>query len=363
MKTYNCQELGLAKALAKKGHKVIITTPDHKEEHTLVNVEGGEPIEIYKLRVIGSNPVICWHAQIKKVLDEINPEIIHLNGFLSLVCLYYAIWKKKHSCKAVMIEGSYEISRKPIKKILQLFGTYTIGYYVLKQMDGFGCKTQWAGRFVNRFINSEVVHTPIGLDTEKFSLSKEIEWRKKLGLERKKVLLYVGVQEKRRNPDFLIQLMKKLPEEYVLVMVGNGPMLDDINMLTEELDLQSRVMQLGKIPQSELPSLYRSSDLFLLASSYEIYGMVLLESMFFGLPVISTLTAGSDCLIDSGIDGLIIEDLDVDKWGKAVRNICETDLHEQMSVAAEKKIKEHFVWDKTVDEFLKLYSSVINGKG
>lgn len=359
--TYNCQELGLAKALARRGHRVFITTPDQKEEHIQIAVEGGLPIEIYKLKLIKINKIVCWHRHLSGVLKEIDPDIIHLNGFNSIVNFYYAFWKYKHNCKAIMVEGTYQPTNKPILRQLQILSASSMGRYVLNRMDGYGCKTLWAGEYVRRFKKVEVFHTPIGLDDDRFLGYKEIDWRKKLGLETKKVLLYVGVQESRRNPLFLLNIVKILPVEYVLLMVGDGPLVADVNNLIKEMGLQERVLQLGKLPQNELPSLYSTSDIFLLASSYEIYGMVLLEAMYFGLPVISTLTAGSDCLIDDEKNGIIIKELNVEEWAICIRRLCEDSSKlQKLKEAAKEKIRNTLVWDKAVANFLDLYKMAVS---
>ena len=164
--------------------------------------------------------------------------------------------------------------------------------------------------------------TYIGLDDNRFHNHIAKDWRKELGLENKRVLLYVGIMEERRRPHFLVDVLKTLPEEYVLVLVGKGPQWDDLKKRVDIENLQKRVLLLGKLGQDVLPSLYEQSDLFLLASEYEIYGMVLLESMYFGLPVISTYTAGSETLIESGKDSVIINEFDVDKWQNAILESC-----------------------------------------
>lgn len=356
LKTYNCQELGLAKMLSKKGHKVYITTPDYEEKHFSVPVEGGEPVEVYQLKLIINNRIICWHKHLEQTLNIINPDIIHLNGFKTTVCLYFTLWAKRHSRRIVMVEGNYENSSKPFFKQIQILVCKTLGRYVLNHVDDYGCKTLWAGEYVKRFKNVEVKHTPIGLDVDKFLLPEKIDWRNKLGLCNKKILLYIGVQEPRRNPIFLIDVICHLPEDYVLLLVGTGPLVDDVNKKIMNLNLFKRVFQLGKLPQSQLPSLYKTSDLFLLASSYEIYGMVLLESMYFGLPVVSSLTAGSYSLIDNERDGLIINNFDAKIWAQSILALCENSLVlETMKKSARNKIENELVWEKAVDNFINLY--------
>lgn len=356
--TYNCQEVGLARALSKKGHETYIITPDHKAEHVEIPVEGGIPINVYKVTYIALNKFICWHNGVQHILKEISPDIISINSFCSTMCLYYALWKKKHKCKAVSIQGNYDATKKPILRQMELLFLHTIGRYILNVVDGVGCKTFWAGNFVQRFKNTPVVLTRIGLDITRFEKQSNIDWREKLGLVNKKILLYVGVQESRRNPCFLIDVISKLPNDYVLLMVGSGPQVNEVNNKINFLKLTKRVFQLGKMSQKDLPSLYKACDLFLLASSYEIYGMVLLEAMYFYLPVISTLTAGSDCIIDEGKNGIIMRKIDSKKWSETIlRLLSDKETYIKMKKEAHNKIVNNLIWDKTVNEFLCLYKS------
>ena len=301
LETYNCQEVGLAKALSRKGHKAYIITPDHRAEHIRMDVDGGLPVDIYKVTFVSLNKFICWHKGVGKILKEIRPDLININSFCSTMCLYYAVWRQ-----------------------------------------------------------TPFALTRIGLDVTKFENPAMVDWRERLCLANKKVLLYVGVQEPRRNPCFLVDVLSKLPEEYVLLFVGTGPQVEEVNRRIALRHLTDRVLQLGKMPQSELPSLYEACDLFLLASSYEIYGMVLLEAMYFGLPVVSTLTAGSDCIIENGKDSIIMPRLNSGEWSSEIVGLLsDGQRYKAMREAARNKIRNNLVWNKTVDEFLSLYRSAL----
>jgi glycosyltransferase involved in cell wall biosynthesis len=187
----------------------------------------------------------------------------------------------------------------------------------------------------------------------------EKDWRKELKLLNKKVLLYVGVLEQRRNPLFLLNVLSTLPDDYVLLMVGDGPLLSIVKETMSAKGLEDKCILLGRLPQEYLPSIYKSSDLFLLASDYEIYGMVILEAMYFGLPVISTLTAGSETLIESYENGIIINNKDEKEWGQTIISVMnDKSLQYKMKEKSEKKVKDGIIWDKACERFIRLYYSV-----
>lgn len=358
-KTYNCQEIGLGAALVRKGYRVSFITPGTRNEHLQYSVPGvaGGHIDVYTITFTKLNRNLCWYHGFWNLLNKINPDLVHINSIslsMSFIAQYWAIKKDK---KNVVIQGNYETTQKPILKQLETLFNKTVGRFVIKHADGLGGKTNWACRFIRQYYPAYTMLTRIGLDTEKFQKRKDIDWRMKLKINQKKVLLYVGIHEKRRNPLFLIDVLSKLPEEYVLVMVGCGPETDIVSSEISKRHLANRCFMLGKLSQEELPSLYEQSDLFLLASNYEIFGMVILESMYFGLPVLSTLTAGSDAIINDGVDGVVLNNLDVRDWVEHIEQLFETDsCLETMKTKAHESIEKSLIWDKTVDEFVNLYN-------
>lgn len=137
-------------------------------------------------------------------------------------------------------------------------------------------------------------------------------------------LLYVGKLEPRRNTLFLLELLERLVRtdpRYCLVMVGNGDeaYLEQVRRRIQEKCLENNVVWVKRLTQKQLPYLYRNSDLFLLPTSYEIWGMVLMEAMGFDLPVLTTFNGGSSSLVTDGVNGRILE-LDLDVWEEAVKN-------------------------------------------
>lgn len=76
-----------------------------------------------------------------------------------------------------------------------------------------------------------------------------------------------------------------------------------------ELGLENDVIYREKLEQKYMPAIYQASDAFLLPTRYEIFGMVLLEAMYYGLPVFTTYNGGSSTLINNE-NGIIIENTD-----------------------------------------------------
>ncbi len=357
LSSYNNQELGLAKALVDRGYRVTLIFSNKEKGKTTV-IHNGHEIKIYFLPYVSLKLAFSYSIGLKKLLQSMNIDILHLQGVGVLMSYIALKWAKKWNLKTVIVQGNYELTRKKIPHILEKFFMKTCGTYILKNVDAVGVKTLFAQNFLKEYYNREMFVTPIGLDQTKFQDGLEISYRKKLGIENKKVLLYIGNFEARRNVYFLIDVLKKLPSEYVLIMAGKGVLFDDVKKKIERDQLQERCLLLGSLSQNELPSLYRESDLFLLATNYEIYGMVILESMYFGTPVLTTISAGSQTLIDDDVDGFLQNELDASLWTKKIKTIFEQNRIEVAGVKAKEKIEHQFLWNKTVDGFIEMYRSL-----
>ena len=352
--TYNCQELGLSKALVRKGYKVSLIMAGPESEQLKYYVDG-RTVDVYYLTYKSINQSLCLFDEWKRLLNILNPDVIQVHEFGMYMSYLVSSWAKHKGVRCVLVQGNYNTTQKTGLKQLECLFNSTFGQKVLKNVSGIGCKTKAAAKYVARYCSKPTMLTPVGLDECKFEgCSLESDFRERYGLTNKKILLYVGKMEQRRNPIFLLDLMKTLPHEYALVMIGDGPLLEQVMERVKAEDMQN-VLVLGKKKQEELPAIYAASDLFLLASNYEIFGMVIMESMYFGTPVISTSTAGADTLIDSST-GRVIKGLGLDNWKCNVENICSNrQVLNQMKENCKKKIIDKYVWNKASEQFEQLY--------
>lgn len=357
LKSYNCQELGLAKSLTKRGLKVSIILAGKKYEEKEIYYEGSV-IRIYFVKFISLNQAISYFFNLDSILTRLKPTIIQIHEFGMAMSFRTLLWAKKRNIKIVLIQGSYQTTQKPIFKQIETIYNWTFGKYLLDRVNNIGYKSLMAAKYIHKYSTASLQAAYIGLDIDKFSHTTDINWNNKLNLNGKKIILYIGLLEQRRNPLFLARILEKLPSEYVLLVAGDGILKKELEKYISEHNLSERIKLLGKLKQEELPSLYKLANLFLLASNYEIYGMVLLESMYFGTPVISTMTAGSEILIENNKDGIIMYDgLNEDSWAKKIQEIVETpELLKKMSNNASTKIVNNFIWDKACDNFIKIYS-------
>lgn len=167
-------------------------------------------------------------------------------------------------------------------------------------------------------IEPEVIS--MGVDTRKFGRQYRVE--NYFGQGDKKVVLFVGRLAEKKGVAYLIEAMKQI--DALLVIVGNGPLRKTLEEQAEQVG-KDRIRFLGEKTHEELKKIYASADIFVAPSvtakdgGQEGLGLVLLEAMASGLPVVASKSGGITQIIKDGENGLLCEEKCV--WQLA-ENIC-----------------------------------------
>ncbi|WP_453995471.1 N-acetyl-alpha-D-glucosaminyl L-malate synthase BshA [Bacillus nitroreducens] len=200
---------------------------------------------------------------------------------------------------------------------------------------------------------------------EKVYFKREIgDLRKEYGItEDEKVIIHVSNFRKVKRVEDVVRafnlIQKKVKSK--LLLVGDGPELTTVCKLISELGLDNQVLLLGK--QENLPELYSISDLKLLLSEKESFGLVLIEAMACGVPTIGTNVGGIPEVIHENVDGFICELGDIhDIANKAITILTDSTLHKKMSNQAIQSVKEKFNSERIVNNYEDLYYSVLSNK-
>lgn len=139
---------------------------------------------------------------------------------------------------------------------------------------------------------------PTGMEMERFAGGDGSKFRAQLGIEPDRpVLVHVGRVAHEKNIDFLFRMFRKVVDnrpEAVMIVAGEGPALAHCKAYVESLRLTKYVRFVGYLARdSALLDCYRAGDLFVFSSKTETQGLVLLESMALGVPVVSTAHMGT----------------------------------------------------------------------
>jgi len=132
--------------------------------------------------------------------------------------------------------------------------------------------------------------------------------RIKLDIPRdKKVLLGVGAFTRKKNWVRVLEIITKLNEDIIFVLIGSGEQLTEIISRSKQLNVEDRTIIAGEKSGQLLDEYYKASDIFILPSLYDQFGFVVVEALSAGLPVLCSKYAGSRCFIKDGYNGYVID--------------------------------------------------------
>jgi glycosyltransferase involved in cell wall biosynthesis len=176
-----------------------------------------------------------------------------------------------------------------------------------------------------------------------------------------KTIIFVGRLHERKGIDKLLQSFSKVVSEEPearLKIVGYGEDESRLKDLAKRLNLKSRNLEFaGFVADSELHELYTSSSIFVLPSYYEGFGIVLIEAMSAGLPLVSVRTGGATEVIEEGENGFLV---DYDNMHKAiVKLLGDETLRIKMGRMSREKVEKEYDWTKIADKILKVYLEVL----
>jgi glycosyltransferase involved in cell wall biosynthesis len=152
---------------------------------------------------------------------------------------------------------------------------------------------------------------PTGLPAESFIRGDGAKFRQQFGLPAgKSLLLYVGRVAFEKNIDFLLRMFARLRErrpDALFVIAGEGPALGSLNKLARDLGVAEHVKFIGYLDRNtDLPNCYAAGDAFVFASRTETQGLVLLEAMAQGTPVVSTAELGTRSILTEGCGAFVV---------------------------------------------------------
>ncbi len=166
--------------------------------------------------------------------------------------------------------------------------------------------------------------------------------RKNLGMEeQEKYVVSVGRLVKRKGYDFLIRSMRFVDDAKLLI-IGDGPEYCSLKKLVSKMGMDEKVLLPGAKYGYEKFQYLENSDVFVLSSVYEPFGIVLQEAMQAGLPIISTKDGGQRDLIEDGLNGLLLDYGDERKLAEYIQMILhDPNLSSRMKRENYKRIQRY----------------------
>jgi glycosyltransferase involved in cell wall biosynthesis len=179
-----------------------------------------------------------------------------------------------------------------------------------------------------------------------------------------KLILFVAALDRAhhfKGLGVLLEALHNLPSDVHLLVVGDGDLRRSYEQQAAALELTDRIVFAGAIQHAATPPFYRAADLTVLPSSPpESFGLVLIESLACGTPVIASNIPGVRTVVDHGQDGLLVPPNDPDALCQAISTILgDTATHQQMARYGRAKVAAHYSWERIGARLDLIYQSVL----
>jgi glycosyltransferase involved in cell wall biosynthesis len=198
-----------------------------------------------------------------------------------------------------------------------------------------------------------------GYDDKLFKPFSTIAARKKLGLPlNKKILLSIGNLVDDKGHTHLIDAMRLVLKErndVILVIVGSGSLKEPLKKKTRELGLDGKILLVGQKKHEEIPVWMNACDVFVLPSLCESFGVVIIEALACGKPVVATRVGGIPEIITDKDFGILVEPACPLPLSEGLLDALERKwVHSKIALYAKK-----YSWTSVVQNILKVYSDVL----
>jgi glycosyltransferase involved in cell wall biosynthesis len=237
------------------------------------------------------------------------------------------------------------LTRVPV--IYYIGGSGWLPPFMMKRVKKFLICSEYAKNDFEKLTNLNAKVIPYGIDFKKFRKSKaDKKIVSELGLKGKIVLIAVGRLSQQKGFAYLIKALnevKKKEKNFKLLLIGDGEERKNLERLSKELGLEEEIIFLGKIFHDKLPKYYHVSDIFVLPSLYESFGIVFLEAMASGLPIISTNIAAIPEVVNKKV-GILVKPKNVQELAEAILTLINDEKRRREMGKEGMKLASNFDW-------------------
>ena len=338
----------LSERLIARGHDVLVVTPASAPVREPYVRAVGRPLRVPYQGTVA--PICLSVASVRRVglaLRSFHPDVVHAHEPIAPSSSMVATLRSRAPVVATF-HSHVERSRlfDAIAPLLRL-----VSRRIAVRVAVSGAT---AG-FIGARLGGEFRIVPNGVDVEGFASAEPAA-----GLPEGRKLVWVGRLDPQKGFDVAVRAFAEVAPDVPdlrFVVAGDGRDRDAIESLPP--DLRSRVTMLGPVPHDRVPSYLRGADAFVSsARGQESFGMVLVEAMAAGVPVVATDIAGYREVVRDGEDGLLVPPADPAALAAAIRRVlADADLAERLRRAGRARA-ETYSWDRVTAEIVSIYGEL-----
>jgi glycosyltransferase involved in cell wall biosynthesis len=342
----------LAEGQAVRGHQVTVLVTNPAGAQTLVTLESGvRVVRAGRLATVASTPLtlaLPWY------LLRQRPDIVHLH-------LPYPVGDTAQLMlrrgRRTIITYHSDIVRQ--KSLLRFYAPLLRAS--LRRAD---CILATSPRYIETSpflapVASKCVVAPYGIDIARFAQADPAQVAAIRAQYGTPLVLFVGQLRYYKGVEFLVRAMAQTPGCAVLIGSETTTRRAQLLDVARAAGVADRIFLVGQ-KDAELPAFYHAADLFVLPSieRSEAFGIVQIEAMAAGKPVISTeLGTGTSYINQNGVTGWVVPPADPDALADAINRLLgDAPMRAQMGRAAQARARAEFTLDIMVERVLRIYS-------
>ena len=347
---YNSQEIGLGRVLAKKGHTVIIYkgVPKTELEET-VKIEEQEMVHYIPMKHLGAHGFLdCRYL-------EKNLDGLFCFGDQQIFLPHVYRWCVKNGICFVPYVGTAHSLYSNLKSRVMnaLFAAGTLRIY---RKVPVAAKTETARKELESLGVRKVLNAPVGLDTavlkQDFRETDKEALREKYGFSADDVILCnVSRLSFEKRPLELVDLFSRIrgKKPFRLIIVGDGEEKEALKEKIRSYGLEKEVRLYEQVPYEQMWEIYRISDYYLNMNQGEIFGMAVMEAVYYGVSVAAADAPGPRITL-KGMKGhkICASDKEMEDW------VLEPYPSEKDLKESAEKMAESFTWDTCANAFLRV---------
>ncbi|GFE69962.1 glycosyltransferase [Chroococcus sp. FPU101] len=341
--------------LQRQGDQVLVISPDGGlREYKGAKIYGvsGMPLPMYpELKIAIPRP------KLRKVIEKFKPDLIHVvnPAVLGVGGIYYA--KKM----GIPLVASYHTH---LPQYLQHYGLGSLEGLLWELLKLGHNQAQLnlctSTAMVNELVNHGIERVDLwqkGVDTELFQphlASDQMRWRLSQGHPKSPLLLYVGRVSAEKQIDQIKPVLEAIPDAR-LAIVGNGPHREAL----EAHFAGTKTNFVGYLQGEELASAFASADAFVFPSRTETLGLVLLEAMAAGCPVVAAASGGIPDIVTDGVNGYLFDPNDPEGAIKATQKLLDANAEREILRQNARNEAEKWGWAAATRQLKGFYQDVL----
>ncbi len=363
----------LSHRLIKDGHEVTVVT--YKEGNT-PDFEDDKGVKVYRIGnyMINPNNFIDWIMQMnfnlvakanEIIAKEGNFDVIHAHDWL----VAYAAKTLKnsygtpivatiHATEAGRNSGIHDETQRYINDTEWML-TYEASEVIVNSNY---MKNELQRLFGLPFEKINVV--PNGVNLNLYSgIERDYEFRRQYAADNEKIILFVGRLVYEKGIQYLISAMPKILEGYhdaKLVICGKGGMIDELKEQVNAMGISNKVYFTGYLNSKQVVKMYKCADVAVFPSTYEPFGIVALEGMLSGTPVVVSDVGGLNEIVQHGENGMKSYAGNPNSLADSIISLLyDPALCMKVAKNAKAKVKAEYNWQKIAQDTHFAYQKAI----